>query len=306
MKGWNRADVSSTPWLQNFWDMRAACNFMGGGAGTGLVVASAAFALLGKAYMIPMLLGLALVGFGLFMVWIEIGKPWRALHVFFHPQTSWMTREGLVAPFLCAFAGASLLFYQAAWSGFAAALAALSALVYLYCQSQMLFASKGIPTWRHPALTPFILTTGLVEGFGIASCFAASMTFDLEAGLVLLIIARYFAWRRYVIALKRDGAPTQAMKVINGFHLKFLLLGNLLPVLLIMGGWLTMSMHGWLLPIGGLIAALAGSLSKIVIVTRAAHTQGFAIPVTPKRGRGESMDAKSPGWSGGPRGERNA
>jgi phenylacetyl-CoA:acceptor oxidoreductase subunit 2 len=306
MKGWNRADINSSPWLQNFWDMRAACNFMGGGAGTGLVVASAAFALLGKAYMVPMLLGLALVGFGLFMVWMEIGKPWRALHVFFHPQTSWMTREGIVAPFLYGFAGAALLLYQSTTGITLAAVAGLSALAYLYCQSQMLFASKGIPTWRHPALTPFIVTTGLVEGFGIASCFAASMVFDLEAGLVLLIIARYFAWRRYVAALRRDGAPTDSMKVIDRFHLKFLLMGNLLPALLIMAGWLLVPFHGLLLPLGGLLAATAGSLSKMIIVTRAAHTQGFSIPITPKRGRGNSMDAKSPGWTGGPRGEDSA
>jgi phenylacetyl-CoA:acceptor oxidoreductase subunit 2 len=306
MKGWNRADIGSKPWLQNFWDMRAACNFMGGGAGTGLVVASAVYALLGRDYMLPMLLGLVLVGFGLMMVWLEIGKPWRALHVFFHPQTSWMTREGLVAPFLYGFAGLSLLFYQSTWGGLSAALAALSALIYLYCQSQMLFASKGIPTWRHPALTPYILATGLVEGFGIACCFLASVTFDVEAGLVLLIIARYFAWRRYVSALKRDGAPSKSIKVINAFNLKFLLIGNLLPVVLLMSSWLTASLHSTLLIAGALIAAAAGSLSKIVIVTRAAHTQGFSIPMTPKRGRGDSKDAKSPGWSGGPRGEPGA
>ena len=44
--------------------------------------------------------GLALVGLGLFCVWLEIGRPLRALHVFFNPRTSWMTREAFVATLL--------------------------------------------------------------------------------------------------------------------------------------------------------------------------------------------------------------
>ena len=39
----------------------------------------------------------AFIGAGLTCVWLEIGRPLRAINVFFHPQTSWMTREGIVA-----------------------------------------------------------------------------------------------------------------------------------------------------------------------------------------------------------------
>ncbi|MFP5465862.1 MAG: hypothetical protein ACLGHR_14000, partial [Gammaproteobacteria bacterium] len=44
-----------------------------------------------------LLLGLALVGAGLVCVWLEIGRPLRALHVFVTPRTSWMSREAFTA-----------------------------------------------------------------------------------------------------------------------------------------------------------------------------------------------------------------
>ena len=77
------------PWQQRHWDWRAACNFMFGGTGTGLVVAAA---LAGPRQMaVDVLVGLAFVALGLTAVWLEIGRPWRALNVMFNPFTSWMT-----------------------------------------------------------------------------------------------------------------------------------------------------------------------------------------------------------------------
>ena len=83
--------------LQSHWDWRAAGNFVLGGAGSSLLAWSALAALGGAVLLWPVLLALALVGAGLGCVWLEIGRPWRALNVFRHPQRSWMTREGLVA-----------------------------------------------------------------------------------------------------------------------------------------------------------------------------------------------------------------
>ena len=97
---------------QTYWDIRAAGNFIGGGSGSGLIAVSALAALTGEleAARLPMLAGVVLVGLGLSLVWLEIGKPWRALNVFFHPQTSWMTRESLVAGPLLAAAAAGAWF----------------------------------------------------------------------------------------------------------------------------------------------------------------------------------------------------
>jgi phenylacetyl-CoA:acceptor oxidoreductase subunit 2 len=83
--------------LQRFWDLRAACNFIGGGTGCGLLFWAAIGLAGGLPYFPAALIGLMFVGAGLFMVWLEIGKPWRAFNLFFRPQTSWMTREGIVS-----------------------------------------------------------------------------------------------------------------------------------------------------------------------------------------------------------------
>ncbi|OQY69913.1 MAG: phenylacetyl-CoA:acceptor oxidoreductase, partial [Rhodocyclaceae bacterium UTPRO2] len=86
-----------TPWHQNNWDWRAAGNFIGGGSGTGLLFFATLAAANIDAYRAMALVALALVGGGLFCVWLEIGRPWRAINVLFHPHTSWMTREAIVA-----------------------------------------------------------------------------------------------------------------------------------------------------------------------------------------------------------------
>ncbi len=88
------------PWQQTQWDWRAAANFIGGGAGAGLIVLVAVSGAQGPARVAMLLLGLLLVVGGLICVWLEIGRPLRALHVFFNPRTSWMTREAFVAALL--------------------------------------------------------------------------------------------------------------------------------------------------------------------------------------------------------------
>lgn len=148
-----------TPRMQRFWDQRAAANFIGGGSGTGLLVAAAAASLSGFPYFPACLLAIALIGCGLSMVWLEIGRPLRALNVFFHPQTCWMTREGMLALPLFAVAGLASLMDQR-WVALPARLpvaplallAGLVGLGFLYCQTRMLGASKGVPAWREPAL----------------------------------------------------------------------------------------------------------------------------------------------------------
>src|SRR4051794_33708871 len=85
---------------QRNWDLRAAGNFIGGGAGAGLIITAALAAASGAPFRLALAIGLGGVLAGLSLVWLEIGKPWRALNVFFHPRTSWMTREAIVAGIL--------------------------------------------------------------------------------------------------------------------------------------------------------------------------------------------------------------
>mgnify|MGYP001581533812 CR=1 FL=1 len=187
-----------SPWQQTNWDARAAGNFIGGGTGTGLLIVAAVQSLAPAPLFA--FVGLAFVGLGLLCVWLEIGRPWRAINVFFHPQTSWMTREGLVAFPMFALGGIAFL----ADSSAALAAAALVGAVYLYCQARIVSASKGIPAWRHPAIIPALLSMGLAEGAGVAMILAPGQGAIL---FVLLVALRFALWRRYLKRLSADGAP---------------------------------------------------------------------------------------------------
>jgi phenylacetyl-CoA:acceptor oxidoreductase subunit 2 len=141
--------------VQKHWDIRAALNFMLGGAGAGLMIWAA---LMQVRSPYPVALSLALVATGLLAVWLEIGRKLRALHVFFNPFTSWMTRESFAALLLFSLGLASLLddvFLPGT---------AIAAAAFLYCQARILRAAKGIPAWRAPWVVPLIVVSGLAEG----------------------------------------------------------------------------------------------------------------------------------------------
>jgi phenylacetyl-CoA:acceptor oxidoreductase subunit 2 len=74
--------------------------FIGGGAGTGLIVFGALSGASGSVLAALMLAGLALVGLGLVCVSLELGRPLRALNVFRNPWTSWMGREAWTSTLL--------------------------------------------------------------------------------------------------------------------------------------------------------------------------------------------------------------
>ncbi|OGA39509.1 MAG: hypothetical protein A3G26_12955 [Betaproteobacteria bacterium RIFCSPLOWO2_12_FULL_65_110] len=289
----------TAPWHQSNWDLRAAGNFVFGGAGTGLLIFAAIGHALGAAYVLPALIGLACVGAGLICVWAEIGRPLRALNVYLHPQTSWMTREALVAPFL--FAGA----LAAVWTGSQSLIWAVAvlALVYLNCQAQMIRASRGIPAWRSPRTVPLIMLTGLCEGASLAILVAAA-TADhaylkwLDAFLLALVLARGLTWYAYRSGLQHEGAPTKALAALSAIELPFMVLGNWLTLVLLVIALASSSARVvfWLGVISALAALGSGWLFKAVLITRAAYNQGFALPRLPVRGSGSGGSAAKPGW----------
>ena len=226
-------------WLQRSWDARAALNFMLGGAGAGLLV----FSSLSKDTP-AVFLGLALIAAGLAAVWLEIGRKLRAIHVFFNPFTSWMTRES--------FAALALFPVAIVYPPFAVLLAA----AFLYCQARILRAAKGIPAWRAPGTVPLIVSTGFAEGAGLALWFSAG---DVLAGLfALAVLARLVAWQRHPLA------PNKALAWWSSAAALALIF--LMP------------------PLGGLVALAAGWWLKFALVTRASFNQGFSLPQLPVRG----------------------
>jgi len=292
----NRAAGRIAPWHQVNWDSRAAANFIGGGTGTGLLVAAAVAGATGAPYRPLALVALALVAIGLCSVWLEIGRPWRALHVFLHPQTSWMTREAIVAiPLL----GAGL---AAAWQdggGYAWVAAALAA-GFLWCQAQILKAAKGIPAWRTPRLVPLILATGLAEGAGVLALACAlpaahALARPAAIALAALLLVRAVAWRAYRRPL---AAPRAALAVLD----------RAAPVFDGVGNWAAAGVaaaaaifapDAIAAPIGAAAGALAlagGWHLKFVLVARAGFNQGFALPRPPVRGSGAPGPSAKPGW----------
>ncbi|MDP1634242.1 MAG: DmsC/YnfH family molybdoenzyme membrane anchor subunit [Gallionellaceae bacterium] len=286
-----------TPWHQTNWDWRAAANFIGGGSGTGLLFFATLASGSLEAYRFQALLALALIGLGLTCVWAEIGRPWRALNVFLHPQTSWMTREGIVAVplFLCGLA--------AVWfgGGIFVGVAALLGVVFLYCQGRILHAAKGIPAWREPMIVPLILATGFTEGAALATVLAAVLPGTsprwLAGALLGALILRRIAWTLYFKAIEKTGLPTKAMDVMRPFGAKFEMIGQLAPEILVVAG----IFYGGVLPffavLAGLVAVATGWWLKYTIVARAAYNQGYALPVLPVRGQGEVKPGVKPGWT---------
>lgn len=289
----------SAPWHQTNWDLRAAGNFVFGGAGTGLVIFAALGHAFGAAYLLPALVGLVLVGMGLLCVWAEIGRPLRALNVYRHAKTSWMTREAMVAPFLFASG------LGAAWTGSEALVwtAAALALGYLTCQAQMIRASKGIPAWRSPRIVPLVMLTGLCEGAGFASLIAAASGDHshlkwIETCLLALVLARGLAWYAYRSSLQRERAPRRALRAVSKIEVPFAMLGNWAPLALLVIALASSSTNVvfWFGTICALAVVLSGWLFKVVLVTRAAFNQGFALPRTAVRGAGSGGPAAKPGW----------
>ena len=269
--------------LQTCWDWRAAANFMFGGTGSALILMLAIASYPGTPSLPIGIIALAFIGLGLFLVWLEIGRPWRFLHVYFHPQTSWMTREASAAFLLFPIAFVGIIFKIPALIP----LAGLLGLLFLYCQARMLLASKGIPSWREPTILPLIISTGLVEGTGLL--LLSLLILDSIQGwtlylLLILLAVRTLSWTKYLQRLTAGKAPSQTLSVLSGIHVTTLWVGNVLPFILVCATLMIPDISVILVSIASIIAVLSGWHMKFVIITRAAQQQGYSLGKL-KRGR---------------------
>lgn len=267
------------PWHQAAWDWRAATNFIGGGAGTGLIASAALFGAPAQAYAC----GAVLVLIGLVAVWFEIGRPWRAINVLKNPGTSWMSREAWLAPLVLGGAAAA-----AAGAPFAAVVA-LPALAYLYCQARILNAARGIPAWREATTVPLVVATGLAEGAGLLLVATALhggtvASWPAWTGFALALAARlalWLAWRRRIRPAPRALAAIDAagrwFKSATLLPLAAALLAIVAPP---PAGPALLALQ----VAAGLAAALGGGWFKFTLVTRGAFNQGFALVHLPVRG----------------------
>ena len=285
-----------SPRQQRNWDWRAAANFIAGGAGGGLLLFVAIAGLEPEVTRAAILLGLVLIGTGLTCVWFEIGRPWRALNVYRHFATSWMTREAVAALVLFAAGALALLTVRP----LLVVLTGLLGLGFLYSQARILAANKGIPAWRHPRSVPLMIATGLAEGggflAGVMAMAASNPDFRLLAGLLALIVVRAIVWKAYLGGLGAGGAPDGALKVLRGIDRKFVVFGHILPLLAIVGFLAGMPGGAGLILVAGILVVAGGWFMKYALVRRAAFTQGLALLHLPVRGRGPAGPAAKPGW----------
>lgn len=251
-------------WVQKHWDARAAANFVFGGTGSGLLVAGA-LSSLNNDFLVET--SLALIALGLGAVWLEIGRKLRALHVFFNPLTSWMTRESFAAALVFAL-GLSFLLLHKDLLLYGTAIAAAG---FLGCQAMILRAAKGIPAWRAPQTVPLIVATGLAEGAGAALFFSTGTETLLLFSFA--VAARVLAWVHYRRAVK-NAAMARAGALL-------VWLGSTVPLLLLV---LFARSPSWAAPLAGSAALAAGWWLKYVLVTRASVNQGFSLPHLPVRG----------------------
>jgi phenylacetyl-CoA:acceptor oxidoreductase subunit 2 len=291
-----RAAELAAPKQQRNWDWRAAANFICGGAGGGLLLWVAFAGLDPAALRAAVFLGLALIAGGLTCVWFEIGRPWRALNVYRHIATSWMTREAVVALLVFAAGGLALLTTNA----LLAMLAGVLGLGFLYSQARILAANKGIPAWRNPRSIPLMVATGLAEGAGFLVCVLSLMSpgagFPVLAGLIVLIGIRAFFWKAYLGALIADGAPDATLKVLSGIAARFTVFGHVLPAFFVMAAMTGMPGRAGLILAAGIMVVAGGWFLKFTLVRRAAYTQGLAVQCIPVRGQGTAGAGAKPGW----------
>ena len=271
------------PGQQQHWDARAAGNFIGGGAGCGLLLFTTLAGAQGSLRQALLALALLLVAAGLLCVWAEIGRPWRALNVFLHPQTSWMSREAALAPLLLGCGAAAVV-----WP-LLQPTAALLAAAFLYCQARILQAAQAIPAWREPLTVPLLLSTGVAEGAGLywlaapawgAGNTAAWIAFGVLLALRFAIGAR---WYRRLAGRLPDAALRAVDRAGHGYNA-----GSLLPlalVVVVLAAPLSPPLAALLQALAGGLAAAGGALFKFLLITRAGIKQGFALPHLPVRGR---------------------
>jgi phenylacetyl-CoA:acceptor oxidoreductase subunit 2 len=206
-----------------------------------------------------------------------------------------MTREAWVAILLFPCAAAAI------WlnSSIGMMAAAVLALGYLFSQAMILRECRGIPAWRMPQIVPLIVITGLAEGAGIYLAAMASAPSAKTVAMIALVLTalRAWSWMAYLQGLRSTGAPAQAIAVLEAFKPWLLVLGIVLPVVLIVSGW--MVPHPFLFAAAGVCIAGAGAALKFILVTRAGYNQGFALAHIPARGAELRVTASGevkPGW----------
>jgi phenylacetyl-CoA:acceptor oxidoreductase subunit 1 len=287
------------PWHQQHWDWKAASNFIGGGAGSGLLVVAAAAGLWNGPVFLVNSAAMGAIALGLLLLLFKIGHPERSLYVLRQPWRSWMSREAWVAGLFFPLAALATWLESEALT----IVAATVAFLFLFSQAMILKEAKGIPAWRVATIVPLIVSTGLAEGAGLFLV-ATTMMPALKSvseptaiATVLLCAVRSWAWQGYRATLAVEGAPVRSLAALDRYRPAFFAVGLAIPVLLVVAGFVVAQIAPLVFAAAGVCALAAGGTLKFILITRAGFNQGFALKHTPVRGSGEPGPAIKPGWS---------
>jgi len=258
--------------------------------------------------------GAGLMMIGLFFVFLKIGRKMRFWRAVSRPHSSWMTRELYVVIVF----GIAILVGVATQHPVAQAVAALAALAFLVCQAMILYKARGIPVWRNKAMPWMIVTTGLLEGFAmLMPAFAISigllaavqseapeqaaiygfllLLMMQTASFIVIILAagNLLIWTGFVRTAAEKGVGPLARNVLKRVYARVLILGTGLPTIFYLIGIIAIAQGQAGLPVaagswlaGSVLAIIGGAYWKFMIVTKASHQQGFAMPKQPHRGSG--------------------
>ncbi|MEO1265566.1 MAG: DmsC/YnfH family molybdoenzyme membrane anchor subunit [Pseudomonadota bacterium] len=149
-------------------------------------------------------LGLLLIAGGLLSSTAHLGRPERAWRAFSQWQTSWLSREGVVA--LATFAPILLLAWAVIFRDVSPSLAALAAVltiigagVTVYCTGMIYASLRTIPAWHRPVVAPIYIVLSLMTG-GVLYC-ALMAAFGRDIGsvgwLTLLAIVASLALKAF-------------------------------------------------------------------------------------------------------------
>jgi sulfite dehydrogenase (quinone) subunit SoeC len=161
------------------------------------------------------ILSLGLITLGLLSSTFHLGHPERAWRAFSQWRTSWLSREGVIA--VMTYIPASL--FAIGWVFFEKVtglymvmgiLAAIGAVITVYCTSMIYASLKAIPAWTHALVSPLYLILGLATGGLILDLMLRIFGAPLKSLSILCLVALAIA---FILKLKYwqaiDAAPRE-------------------------------------------------------------------------------------------------
>jgi|TARA_Y100000031_G_scaffold154639_1_gene202998 phenylacetyl-CoA:acceptor oxidoreductase subunit 1 len=290
---------------QQFWDWKAAANFMLGGASSGLALAAFAGWLAGgipdQVLPLAYLLAAMIMAVGLTTLFFKTGRPLRAMNAILRPQSSWMSRElyAVLAFYPLVLAEVLPLLRDVGWqpNPVLHTLVALAALGFLIAQARMLYMAKGISAWRAPLIPWMVIISGIFEGIAILAVLWVlrpwSPAPDGMGGLagagLIFAIATFILWVSYRLKAQEAGIGPLSRRDLAAITPAVAGIGHIVPALLFTLLQLAPGLpQAPLFLAAGLTALSGGLLWKHQMITRICHHQGYELPKVPQRGSGRA------------------